>query len=148
MKKVRLGPKCSAVISETGDMLVVGSNRGNRLLLSTSKAKMLQKVFKVSGVVSDVRFGPFHTVILKKDGRILNIIEQSSWQLQEPAQMVAIDTTCNREKCNFGLAKDDKGHIYKWKIEAQKANASSSSKGPEANAKHFAAGKEHFLLSQ
>ena len=30
--------------------------------------------------------------------------------------MISIDTTCNREKANFGICTTSSGHVFKWKI--------------------------------
>ena len=31
--------------------------------------------------------------------------------------VISIDTTCNREKPNFGICTSRSGHVFKWKID-------------------------------
>ena len=31
--------------------------------------------------------------------------------------VISIDTTCNREKANFGMCTSSSGHVFKWKID-------------------------------
>lgn len=66
----------------------------------------------------DACFGPFHSVILKKDGSILS----NKKVLQIPSSqgvVTTIDTTCNREKCNFGIAVTSTKNVFKWKISSE-----------------------------
>ena len=151
--KIRVGPKCSAILTTNGDMYAAGSNRGNRLLCKQSDA-FFKKVVPpdtnrnaVDGfAVADVCFGPFHSVLLKKDGRILNIVQGSNANELKgiTSSVVTIDTTCNREKCNFGVAMTKNGHVFKWKIGEDKASRVTPRNGSPTN---IAVSKEFMLLT-
>ena len=62
--------------------------------------------------------------------------------------MISIDTTCNREKTNFGICTSRLGHVFKWKIdEAQ--NETNIENCLSIHDIHqgtiIAAAKEHFI---
>ena len=115
IRVVSTGPKCSAIVTNKGDLYVTGQNRGQRLLIKGSK--ILKAFTKAKRGIRDIQCGPSYSILLKTDGQIVNIgneIERKV-KIPEKMQILSIATCKGQEKAkNFGLCVTKSGHVYQW----------------------------------
>ena len=104
IKEVRVGPKCSGVIlGPHGDLYVCGRNKGSRLFLpNDSNTLVLANIDSIT----DIRFGPGHSVVLKKDGKVVTSTGHKNVMIKIPgAKDSEGDSGINlhKEKKNLNL---------------------------------------------